>query len=242
VGIPENKTLIIVPAYNEEENIREVIQKLYRQNKGWDVVVVNDASTDNTSAIARGTGHAAVIDLPINLGIGGCVQTGFRYARKKGYDFALQFDGDGQHSAEEIYKLLEIVTGGEADVAIGSRFRQKHDGFKSSAYRRAGIRIFEWFSYILIHQRITDHTSGFRAYNRKAIGFLANHYPSDYPEPEVIIILGKNGFKIRETFTQMHERKGGVSSIPLTKGPYYMIKVMLAMFMSSIRSKIYSDE
>jgi glycosyltransferase involved in cell wall biosynthesis len=236
------KILIIVPAFNEAENIRGVIQKLHSENTAWDILVINDASHDNTSAIARKTGLADVIDLPINLGIGGCVQTGFRYAMNKGYDIALQFDGDGQHSAEEIHKLLEIVRSKEADVAIGSRFRQKHDGFKSSLFRRMGIRMFEWFSYLLIRQRITDHTSGFRAYNRKALCFLANHYPTDFPEPEVIILLGKNGFKIRETFTQMHERKGGISSIPMTKGPYYMIKVMLAMFMSSIRSKIYHHE
>jgi len=236
------KVLIIVPAFNEAENIRGVIRKLQSENEAWDVLVINDASTDNTSAIARETGHAAVIDLPINLGIGGCVQTGFRYARQKSYDYALQFDGDGQHSAEEIDKLLAIVMNNEADAAIGSRFRQKHNGFKSSYSRRMGIRIFELFSYLLIRQRITDHTSGFRAYNRKALNFLADHYPNDYPEPEVVILLGKNGFIIKETFTQMHERKGGVSSIPLTKGPYYMIKVMLAMFMSAIRSKIYHHE
>jgi len=236
------KILIIVPAYNEADNIREVIEKLHTENEDWDVLVINDSSTDDTSARARETGFAEVINLPFNLGIGGCVQTGFRYARNKDYDFALQFDGDGQHSAEEIHKLLEIVISNEADVAIGSRFSQKNDGFKSSSYRRIGIRLFEWFSFLLIQQRITDHTSGFRAYNRKAVHFLADHYPSDYPEPEVVILLGKNGFKIRETFTQMHERKGGVSSIPLTKGPYYMIKVMLAMFMSAIRSKIYHHE
>lgn len=236
------KILIIVPAYNEADNIREVIKKLQAENEKWDVLVINDASTDKTSLIARETGHANVIDLPYNLGIGGCVQTGFRYARLKNYDFALQFDGDGQHSAEEIGKLLEIVVNKEADVAIGSRFRQKHDGFRSSTFRRMGIRIFEWFSFLLIRQHITDHTSGFRAYNRKAVQFLADHYPSDFPEPEVVILLGKNGFKIKETFTQMHERKGGVSSIPLTKGPYYMTKVMLAMFMSAIRSKIYQHE
>jgi hypothetical protein len=130
----------------------------------------------------------------------------------------------------------------QADIAIGSRFRQKHDGFKSSSFRRIGIKLLEWFSYLLVQQRITDHTSGFRAFNQKVIHFLAEHYPSDYPEPEVVILLGRNGFKIKETFTQMHERMGGVSSIPLTKGPYYMIKVMLAMFMSSIRSKIYHHE
>jgi len=232
------RILIIVPAYNEKDNIGQVIHKLYTENRDWDILVINDASTDNTSAIARETGHAEVINLPFNLGIGGCVQTGFLYARNKDYDFALQFDGDGQHSAEEIHKLLEIVMNDEADVAIGSRFNRKQDGFKSSSIRRIGIRIFEWFSYLLIQQHITDHTSGFRAYNRKAVHFLADHYPSDYPEPEVVILLGKNGFNIKETFTQMHERKGGVSSIPLTKGPYYMIKVMLAMFMSAIRSKI----
>ena len=234
--------LIIVPAYNEEENISAVLQNLHAVDKTWDVVVINDSTKDNTSKIARKTGLAHVIDLPVNLGIGGCVQTGFRYARVNGYDFALLFDGDGQHNAGEITKLLDIVSNKEADVAIGSRFNQKHDGFKSSPFRRIGIRIFEWFSYMLIRQRITDHTSGFRAYNKKAIAFLADHYPSDYPEPEVVILLGRNGFRIKEAFTQMHERMGGVSSIPLTKGPYYMIKVMLAMFMSSIRSKIYNHE
>jgi glycosyltransferase involved in cell wall biosynthesis len=237
-----NKILIIVPAYNEAENIRGVIHKLRSVNDQWDVLVINDCSTDNTSAIARETGHAKVLDLPFNLGIGGCVQTGFRYARKYNYDFALQFDGDGQHSAEEIDKLLAIVVNKEADAAIGSRFRQKNDGFRSSFFRRIGIRVFELFSYLLIRQRITDHTSGFRAYNQKVLYFLADHYPDDYPEPEVVILLGKNGFKIKETFTQMHERKGGVSSIPLTRGPYYMIKVMLAMFMSAIRTKIYHHE
>ncbi|MDX9905954.1 MAG: glycosyltransferase family 2 protein [Bacteroidales bacterium] len=236
------KILVIVPAFNEAENIRDVIAKLHGENAGWDILVINDASEDKTSEIARATSQAEVIDLPFNLGIGGCVQTGFRYARRNGYDFALQFDGDGQHSAEEIHKLLDLVRNGGADVAIGSRFRQKHDGFKSSSSRRMGIRIFEWFSFILIRQRITDHTSGFRAYNRKALNFLADYYPSDYPEPEVVILLGRNGFTIRETFTQMHERKGGVSSIPITKGPYYMIKVMLSMFMSAIRSKVYRYE
>jgi len=236
------KILIIVPAFNEEENIRGVILKLFSENDAWDILVINDASLDRTSEIARQTKLATVIDLPINLGIGGCVQTGFRYAKNNGYDFALQFDGDGQHSAEEIHKLLEIVMNNEADVAIGSRFRQKHQGFKSSVSRRIGIRIFEWFSWLLIRQRITDHTSGFRAYNRKALRFLADYYPTDFPEPEVIILLGKNGFRIREIYTQMHERKGGVSSIPITRGPYYMIKVMLAMFMSSIRSKIYHHD
>lgn len=236
------KTLIIIPVYNEEENIESVIRNLVNEHQSWDILVVNDASTDRSSTIAKTTGHAIVVDLPYNLGIGGGVQTGFKYARNYGYEYALQFDGDGQHKVEEIYKLLELVQRGEADVAIGSRFNQKHEGFKSSPVRRLGIRIFEWFSYFLIRQRITDHTSGFRAFNRKAIEFLADNYPSDYPEPEAVVMLGKNGFILKEVFTQMLERQGGVSSIPLIKGPYYMIKVLLSMFMASIRSKSIKNE
>jgi len=234
--------LIIVPAYNEEENISAVLQNLHAVDKTWDVVVINDSSKDNTSKIARKTGLAHVIDLPVNLGIGGCVQTGFRYARVNGYDYALQFDGDGQHNAGEITKLLDIVSNKEADVAIGSRFNQKHDGFKSSPFRRIGIRIFEWFSYMLIRQRITDHTSGFRAYNKKTIKFLSENYPTDFPEPEIIIMLGRNKIKIKETFTQMQKRQGGVSSISLAQSPYYMAKVLLAMFMASIRAKQIKHE
>jgi glycosyltransferase involved in cell wall biosynthesis len=235
--------LIIIPAYNEADNIASVINNLYLSGKdAWDLLVVNDASLDGTANIAKATGKANVITLPYNLGIGGGVQTGFKYAGKYGYDFALQFDGDGQHKVEEIPKLLGIVQNGEADVAIGSRFNQKHDGFKSSFFRRLGIKMFEWFSYLLIRQRITDHTSGFRAFNRKAIEFLAENYPSDYPEPEAVVLLGKNGFRMKEVFTQMMERQGGISSISLMKGPYYMIKVMLSMYMASIRTKTYNHE
>jgi glycosyltransferase involved in cell wall biosynthesis len=238
-----NEVLIIIPAFNEAENIESVIEKLYLEGEDqWDLLVINDASTDGTGKIARATGKTTVIDLPFNLGIGGGVQTGFKYARRYGYKYAVQFDGDGQHKAEEIPKLLAIVKSSSADVAIGSRFNKKHNGFKSSFLRRIGIRTFEWFSYILIHQRITDHTSGFRAFNRKAIVFLADNYPSDYPEPEAVVLLGKNSFIMQEVFTQMMERKGGISSISLARGPYYMIKVLLSMFMASIRSKTYKHE
>lgn len=233
---------MIVPAYNEAANIERVLHDLHSAEGEWDIVVINDASRDNTGELARATGLATVIDLPYNLGIGGGVQTGFKFAKRKGYNYTLQFDGDGQHNAEEIHKLLEIVKSGEADVAIGSRFTQKHSGFKSSFLRRIGIRMFEYFSFLLIRQRVTDHTSGFRAYNKKALCFLSEYYPTDYPEPEVVILLGRNGFRMKEVFTQMHERKGGISSIPIHKGPYYMTKVMLSMFMASIRTKVYNNE
>jgi glycosyltransferase involved in cell wall biosynthesis len=236
------KTLIIIPVYNEAENIERIIHDLVEEDQSWDILIVNDDSSDNSSELARNTGHATVIDLPFNLGIGGGVQTGFKYARKYDYDYALQFDGDGQHKVEEIHKLLEVVREEKADVAIGSRFNKKHKGFKSSPLRRMGIKWFEWLSFLLIRQRITDHTSGFRAFNRRALEFLAKNYPSDYPEPEAVVMLGKNGFIMKEVFTQMMERQGGVSSISLLQGPYYMIKVMLSMFMASIRSKTNKDD
>jgi len=230
-------TLIIVPAYNEANNIAPLIEKLKDADRSWDILVINDGSTDNTSELAKSTKKAVVVDLPFNLGIGGCVQTGFKYAKYYNYDYALQFDGDGQHKIEEIGKLLNIVQNNEADVAIGSRFVQKHDGFKSTGLRRLGIKVFQYSSYLMIQQKITDNTSGFRAYNKKTIKFLSDNYPTDFPEPEIVIMLGRNKFKIKEVFTQMQKRQGGISSISMAQSPYYMIKVLLAMFMASIRAK-----
>lgn len=234
--------LIIIPVFNESANIEKLIHELSNTYPEYDILVVNDSSTDNSGEIAESTHKATVIHLPINLGIGGCVQTGFKYAKKHNYRFALQFDGDGQHKVEEIKKLIKPLRNKKADVVIGSRFNIKHNGFKTDKTRRIGIKIFEYLSYMLIRQRITDHTSGFRSYNRKAIHFLADNYPTDFPEPEVVILLGRNRFIIKEVFTQMLERQGGVSSIPLAKGPYYMIKVILSMFMASIRSRIVNEE
>jgi glycosyltransferase involved in cell wall biosynthesis len=231
------KILIIIPAYNEASTITALIKSLKSFNNNWDILVVNDGSTDKTGLLADSTGLALVVNLPYNLGIGAAVQTGFKYAFEKNYDFAIQFDGDGQHQVEEIKKLLDIVYNNEADVAIGSRFNKEHDGYKSQPLRRIGIKIFEYFSYILIRQRITDNTSGFRAFNKKTIEFLKDNYPMDYPEPEVVILLGRNGFTMKETFTKMLERQGGISSISIFRGHYYMIKVLLSMFMASIRSK-----
>ena len=235
------KTLIIIPVYNESASIGMIIEEISEKFPDYDILVANDASTDDSGAIAKATGKAVVVNLPYNLGIGGAVQTGFKYAREHDYDIALQFDGDGQHQVSEISKLLSVIREGDADVVIGSRFNEKSDGFKTLAVRRIGIWIFQMFSYLMIRQRITDHTSGFRAYNRRSFSFLANHYPTDYPEPEVVILLGRNHFVMKEVFTQMLRRQGGVSSIPLAKGPYYMMKVLLAMFMASIRSRIITD-
>lgn len=225
--------LIIIPAFNEAENISDVIREIEAIDLNCDIIVVNDGSRDQTGAIAASM--VRVINLSSNLGIGGAVQTGFKYASRNGYRIAIQFDGDGQHIAAEIPKLLQSLDRKGAAMAIGSRFLEPHDGFRSTFPRRMGIRIFEMLNSFLIRQRITDNTSGFRAYNRAAIEFLAHNYPSDYPEPEAVILLGKNGFVLTEVFTMMRERQGGDSSIAGITGIYYMIKVILAVLMTALR-------
>lgn len=230
----KNKRLAIIPAFNESDNILNTINDLVKNYPVIDILVVNDASTDNTTEIVKST-KAFIIDLSINLGIGGAVQTGFKFAMLNNYDIALQFDGDGQHKANEIENLLNPIINNEADVVIGSRFIDKADGFKSTKLRRVGIKLFEIVSKRLIGKAVTDCTSGFRAYNRRTIELLANNYPSDYPEPEAVILLGKKCFRIQEVFVTMQERQGGVSSISGLKSIYYMIKVLLAMLMQFMR-------
>jgi glycosyltransferase involved in cell wall biosynthesis len=232
------KILIIVPAYNEEKNIRNVILSLKAADPNYECLVINDGSKDNTQAEAESTGLATVIQLPSNLGIGGAVQTGFKYAFYGDFDYAVQFDGDGQHLASEIPKLLAPLQSGEEDVCIGSRFVEKTQGFQSTFMRRIGIRVFEIMNHLLIRKKITDSTSGFRAYNKSAIQFLAANYPTDYPEPETVILLGKNDYRIREVSVEMVERQGGESSISGLKSAHYMIKVILAMLMTAQRQKI----
>jgi len=233
-----NKTLIIVPAYNEAGNIEKAVSDIKVHKKDCDILIVNDCSKDNTSDIARRTGICTVIDLPVNLGIGGAVQTGFKYAYENGYDFSVQFDGDGQHNAREIENILIPVQNGEADVVIGSRFMKKEQSFRSTFARRKGIFIFKVVNLILMGQKITDNTSGFRAYNKSAVGFLSRNYPEDYPEPESVVLLGRNGFKIKEVSVNMKERLKGSSSIYGLRIPYYMFKVLLSVIMTAIRRKI----
>jgi glycosyltransferase involved in cell wall biosynthesis len=233
------KIIIIIPAFNEKDNIKNVILSLKETHPDFDCVVINDASLDSTQKEAESTKKAFVIQLPVNLGIGGAVQTGFKFARENDYDYAIQFDGDGQHLSTEIPKILSPVMSGECDSCIGSRFLDNNEeGFKSSASRRFGIGFFKYLNKLLINQTISDSTSGFRAYNKKTISFLARYYPTDYPEPETIVLLGKNNFVIKEVSVLMQERQGGQSSISGFKPIYYMLKVSLAMIMAAIRKKI----
>jgi len=233
----KEKVLVIIPAFNEATSIVAVISAIKQEYPSFDLLVVNDGSADETGKLAERTKLAFVINLPYNMGIGASVQTGFKFAKKYNYQIALQFDGDGQHMIEEISKIIKPIIAGEADCVIGSRFIQKAQTYQPSSFRLMGIYVLRLFSYIFVRQRIADQTSGFRAYNRKAIEFLSAHYPVDFPEPELIILLGKNGFKMKEVFTQMRERQGGVSSIPTWKGPYYITKVLLSMMMAALRSK-----
>ncbi len=236
------EVLVIVPAFNEEQNIGQVIEDLNLIETDIDILVINDGSSDATSSLARTTGQAQVIDLPKNLGIGGAVQTGFKYAARNNYATAVQFDGDGQHLADEIPKLLRALCDQEANMVIGSRFLKAQSGYRSTFSRRIGIRLFQTINSLLIGQRVTDNTSGFRAYDLKAIGFLAHHYPLDYPEPEAVILLGRNGFRIVEVITVMRERQGGGSSIAGVTSVYYMIKVLLAILMTAIRKPVANHQ
>lgn len=229
------RILAIIPAFNEEANIARVVGSLRTQAPQIDVVVVNDGSSDATSTIARQSG-ALVLDLPFNLGIGGAVQSGLLYARDSGYDAALQFDGDGQHPANEIFKLIERLARGDADVVIGSRFVRR-SAYQGSASRRLGIALLAAVNAIILHKRIADSTSGFRLFNRSAIEFLSEDYPHDFPEPESIVTLCRNGFRVVEEPVEMKPRQGGQSSLTLTRSVYYMLKVLTATLIGATRSR-----
>ncbi len=230
----QHDTLIIIPAFNEQENIGRVIREIRDTSYPVDVVVINDGSTDATARVAREAG-AVVINLPFNLGIGGAVQTGFKYALRHGYEYAIQLDGDGQHVAAEIRKILDPVKSGEADMAIGSRYLTETD-YKTPFMRRMGMLVFSFVNSALVGQKITDNTSGFRAFSRRAILFLAKYYPADYPEPEAVVVLGRNGFKIKEVPVRMRPRAAGESSINAFRSVYYMVKVLLAIFVDVFKS------
>ncbi|MCH7946895.1 MAG: glycosyltransferase family 2 protein [candidate division Zixibacteria bacterium] len=234
------KIIAIVPAYNEENNIAPVIADLRKYQPDIKIVILNDASTDQTEKVARASG-VTVLNLAVNLGIGGAVQTGFIYARDEKYDIAFQFDGDGQHLASEINKLLKPLIRKETDVVIGSRFLEK-GGFRSSLVRQAGIRLISLVNKLLTGRKIMDSTSGFRAFNQKAISFLAENYSQDYPEPEAVVQLLRNGFNILEVPVQMRARLSGQSSIRPIHSFYYIIKVLLSnMIGESKHRRKYND-
>lgn len=226
----EPKVLIVIPAYNEDDNILNTVSGVVEH--GFDYIVVNDGSRDTTLDVCRSNG-LNVLDLPMNLGIGGAVQAGHKYAQRFGYDIDIQLDGDGQHDPAYLDALVHEVVSG-ADLVIGSRFLEKTDGFQSTFMRRVGIT---WLSAILklcTGRHVSDPTSGFRACGRRAIDLFCASYPVDYPEPESIAVAIKSGLSVKEVSVEMRERQGGTSSIGGLSSVYYMIKVSLAILIASV--------
>lgn len=227
------RVLVIIPAYNEEDSIVSVVMSVIEA--GYDYIVINDGSTDKTAEICRE--HAfAFLDLSANLGIGGAVQTGHKYALLHNYDIDIQFDGDGQHPVGQIKDLVEQIKAG-VDLAVGSRFISSTDGFKSTFMRRVGIRWLTILINVFTGKHISDSTSGFRACSRPMIKLFSLDYPTDYPEPESLVAAIKKGYIVKETPVSMHERQGGQSSIRVFSSMYYMIKVTLAILVLAFSSK-----
>ncbi|MCM1134078.1 MAG: glycosyltransferase family 2 protein [Clostridium sp.] len=221
------KCLIIIPAFNEAENIEKVVSNLIENYPQYDYVIINDGSTDATKKICEKNNYHT-LNLPINMGIGGAVQTGYRYARENDYDVAVQIDGDGQHDVAFLGDMLGLMETAGIDIVIGSRFVEKA-GFQSSQMRRFGIGFLSVLGWLLTGVRVRDITSGYRIVNRRFIHIFAEDYPADYPEPEAMVIAAVYGGKIKEYPVIMKEREKGESSITPKKSIYYMVKVTLAM-------------
>jgi glycosyltransferase involved in cell wall biosynthesis len=236
------RVIAVVPAYNEERAIGAIVDEIRAFDASFDVVVIDDGSTDATATVAAEHG-AAVVTLPFNLGIGGAVQTGFKYALEHDYELAVRLDGDGQHDPAELPKLLAPVERGEADIVTGSRFADGARAYRPPFSRRIGITWFAMLVSLLTRQRVTDTTSGFQALNRKGIALFAGDYPNDYPEVEATVLVFKHRLRLAEVPVQMREREHGESSITFLRSVYYMLKVTLALLVAMVRkSTVPADE
>lgn len=230
----DTKILVLIPCYNEEENIVSTVERLKSTCPQVDFLVINDCSTDHSADILHAH-HYPFLDLPVNLGIGGGVQCGYQYAVHNGYDVTIQMDGDGQHDPAYLDKVVGPVARGEMDMCIGSRFITK-EGFQTSPLRRFGINFLSGLIFLLTGLRVRDVTSGFRACGKEMTNYFADHYAPDYPEPEAILDAVLNGYTVGEAPVIMQERQGGVSSIHSFKSAYYMIKVSLSLIVHRLGS------
>ena len=235
------RCLAIVPAYNEEATIAEVVSEVLDFDPSFQVLVVDDGSSDATAACAEAAG-ARVLRLPLNLGIGGAVQAGYMYAQDHGFEVAVQVDGDGQHDARELGRLLEPVLAGRADLAIGTRFSGLR-AYRAPLARRVGISLFATLVSLRVRQRMTDTTSGFRAVNQRGIRLFAVDYPHDYPEVESVVTAARGNLRVCEVPVSMRPRAAGRSSITALRSFYYVIKVLLALFVGLFpRQPLVTDE
>jgi glycosyltransferase involved in cell wall biosynthesis len=227
------RRVAIVPAYNEAQSVGAVVAEIRATDRELEVVVIDDGSTDGTAAAARQAG-ADVVRLPFNLGIGGAMQTGYQYARDHGFDLAVQIDGDGQHNPSELPRLIHPILAGSTDMVVGTRFA---DGkrYRPPFARRIGIVLFAWLVSLIVQQRVTDTTSGFRAVNRKGIVLFASDYPHDYPEVETTVLVFRHKLRMVEVPVEMRTRASGRSSITLFRSIYYVIKVSLALLIGLFR-------
>jgi glycosyltransferase involved in cell wall biosynthesis len=232
--VTDSRLVAVVPAWNEAGAIGGVVDEIRSFDPSIDVVVVDDASTDDTAGLAEKHG-AIVLRLLFNVGIGGAVQTGLRYARDEGYETAVRLDGDGQHDAAELGKLLAPVRAGEADLVIGSRFVDPGGAYRPPFARRVGIRVFASLVSLLGGHKVTDTTSGFVALNRRGIELFADAYPHDYPEVEATLVALRSGLRLDQVQVQMRERQAGTSSITFVRSLYYIVKVTLALLVASLR-------
>ena len=226
-------TVILIPAYNEEESIASLLAEIHGYLPDSDVVVINDGSADQTAVVARKNG-AEVLDLPCNLGVGGAVQAGFRYACENGYEYAIRCDGDGQHPPSEMKKLIEAMRTNNVDLVIGSRFLGE-GGYKSTWIRYCGIHGLAAFLSAICRRKVTDPTSGFQILNRPLLYFFSNVYPMDYPEPEALALMRREGYDFCEVATAFRERMAGTSTIGRWGTLYYVFKVFLALLVDRAR-------
>ena len=229
-----SRVLVIIPAYNESETIPSVIDALHEHAPSYDILVIDDGSTDDTSGAVRATGGAALVCLPYNLGIGAAMQTGYKFAHRNDYDVAVQCDADGQHPVHQITRLVECLREGDADLVIGSRYVTDTD-YRPSFGRRVGKSLLSRMVDRVVGGGITDTTSGFRAVNRAVIELFVRYYPDDYPEAEAIVIIHGQGLKAREISVDMQARQGGRSSIGMRGSIYYIVKVSLAIFIGAFK-------
>jgi len=229
---PSPRHLVIMPAYNESDSVGRVVAELKKNLPDFDVLVVDDGSTDDT--LRKIPREAAVVSLPFNLGIGGAMQTGYRYAALHGYDYAIQVDADGQHPPDQVARLVAHLKSSGADIVIGSRFLVA-GSYDQTTARMVGIHILGQLIRLLTGRRVTDCTSGFRAVNRRVIHAYAHWYPDDYPEPEVVLLLIRAGYRVEELPTVMHQRTTGQTSIPLMRGLFYVVKVAVCLVLDMMR-------